>query len=489
MARVTPPPIDPVPTPPIQRGDRATFSSRVDAFIRWLVNAVTQFQSVATNVYNNAVDAFQSATGAATSATNAGNSATSAGNSATAAQSARDDAQDASAMAMAYALALTAASTTSLVIGTGTKTFTGPGLQAKQFSVGQVLYAVNPDNSAQWMAGTVTAYNSNGASSSLTLNVTDVNPATSGQTVANWTINISGVKGATGANGGVTGGNLTGALNERRATNDVPSAATVDIWSGNGNYVGVTGTATITGFANAPQAGARRRLLALGAFTVTSGANLIVKGGSFTANVGDEIDVYAESVSMFRVTRILATGLRPQTMVITTGSTFTIPAADFTVEVQAGGGGGLSSGNAYGGNSGGYVKKTINGATVGSVAMISVGSKGLAGASPGTGGNSTFVLSGLANIVAASTGASSGGDIIINSVLGGSLSTGASSRINGGSGANSPLGTGALGRPDAANQASGYGAGGAGAGAGAGGTPTIAATDGTPGVIIVTYLG
>lgn len=71
MAQTPPPGIDPVPTPPIQRGDPATFSDRVDAFIRWLVNAVTQFGAVASNVYNNAVDAFNSATSAANSATSA----------------------------------------------------------------------------------------------------------------------------------------------------------------------------------------------------------------------------------------------------------------------------------------------------------------------------------------------------------------------------------------------------------------------------------
>lgn len=54
----TPPPIDPVPTPVPQRGDRTTFSSRVDAFIVWLINAVTQFGAVATNVFNNAAEAF-----------------------------------------------------------------------------------------------------------------------------------------------------------------------------------------------------------------------------------------------------------------------------------------------------------------------------------------------------------------------------------------------------------------------------------------------
>lgn len=63
-----PPGITPTPTPAPQRGDRATFSSRVDAFIMWLTTAVGQFSAVATNVYNNAVEAFQSATSANASA-------------------------------------------------------------------------------------------------------------------------------------------------------------------------------------------------------------------------------------------------------------------------------------------------------------------------------------------------------------------------------------------------------------------------------------
>lgn len=63
-----PPNLTPTPTPPIQRGDRATFSGRVDAFITWLAAAVGQFAAVTTNVYNNAVEAFQSATSAAASA-------------------------------------------------------------------------------------------------------------------------------------------------------------------------------------------------------------------------------------------------------------------------------------------------------------------------------------------------------------------------------------------------------------------------------------
>lgn len=78
MAQTQPPSIDPVPTPAIQRGDAATFSERVDEFIRWLVAAVTQFGAVASNVYANALDAFSSATSAANSATVATTQATNA---------------------------------------------------------------------------------------------------------------------------------------------------------------------------------------------------------------------------------------------------------------------------------------------------------------------------------------------------------------------------------------------------------------------------
>lgn len=51
---VTPPPITPVPMPVPQRGDRATFSDRVDAFVTWLENAPLEFEAVAQNVYDNA---------------------------------------------------------------------------------------------------------------------------------------------------------------------------------------------------------------------------------------------------------------------------------------------------------------------------------------------------------------------------------------------------------------------------------------------------
>jgi hypothetical protein len=64
MAIVTPPTIDPAPSPAPQRGDRTTFSTRVDAFVTWISAAVAQFAALASNVFNNATEAFNSATSA-----------------------------------------------------------------------------------------------------------------------------------------------------------------------------------------------------------------------------------------------------------------------------------------------------------------------------------------------------------------------------------------------------------------------------------------
>lgn len=89
MALTTPPTIDPAPTAAPQRGDRATFSGRVDAFVTWLTAAVAQFGAVASNVYANGQDVYTqgtaitsaasaSASAAETSAANAAASATAA---------------------------------------------------------------------------------------------------------------------------------------------------------------------------------------------------------------------------------------------------------------------------------------------------------------------------------------------------------------------------------------------------------------------------
>ena len=61
MAITVPPAITPAPSPPPQRGDRTTFSTRVDALMLWLTTAGAQFSALATNVYDNALIANTSA--------------------------------------------------------------------------------------------------------------------------------------------------------------------------------------------------------------------------------------------------------------------------------------------------------------------------------------------------------------------------------------------------------------------------------------------
>ena len=88
MAQTVPPLITAAPTPAPQRNNRTTFSGLVDAFVTWLITAVTQFGAVATNVYNNAVDAYNNSVATAANAAAAATSATNAANSVTAAAAA-----------------------------------------------------------------------------------------------------------------------------------------------------------------------------------------------------------------------------------------------------------------------------------------------------------------------------------------------------------------------------------------------------------------
>ncbi|HTN66409.1 MAG TPA: hypothetical protein VL051_09535 [Burkholderiaceae bacterium] len=96
------------------------------------------------------------------------------------------------------------------------------------------------------------------------------------------------------------GGSMTGAINEAMAES-VASAATPNIWDGDGNALHVTGTTMITGFADAPQAGARRKLIFDGAVMLKSGANLVVPGGDYTTAAGEMLEVVADTETKFLV--------------------------------------------------------------------------------------------------------------------------------------------------------------------------------------------
>lgn len=70
-----PPAVTPPPALTPQRGDRTTFSARMDAFITWFVAVIVQLVALVTNCYNNAVIAYDSAVASAASAANAAASA------------------------------------------------------------------------------------------------------------------------------------------------------------------------------------------------------------------------------------------------------------------------------------------------------------------------------------------------------------------------------------------------------------------------------
>lgn len=90
------------------------------------------------------------------------------------------------------AAALVATSTSSNTIGTGAKTFTTQA--SKQFATGQFILIVDGDNSANFMHGQVTSYSG-------TALVVDVQSIGGSGTLADWTISVSGSRGAIGETG------------------------------------------------------------------------------------------------------------------------------------------------------------------------------------------------------------------------------------------------------------------------------------------------
>jgi len=102
-----------------------------------------------------------------------------------------------------------------------------------------------------------------------------------------------------------TGGNLSSAMNEARAT-VASHATTADIWSALGNQIDWTGTATTTAFPAAAQAGSRRELICAAACSFTAGANMLIDGVSsgktITCAANDVVIVRAITTTQFRLT-------------------------------------------------------------------------------------------------------------------------------------------------------------------------------------------
>jgi len=128
----------------------------------------------------------ETAQGAAeTAQTGAETAETNAETAQTAAEAARDQAQG-------YAAALKGTSTSSIAIGTGSKTFTTQA--GKQFAAGQFVLVLSDADPTNYMHGQVTSY----SGTTLVVNVTNVGGS---GTHTDWSISVSGSRGATGATG------------------------------------------------------------------------------------------------------------------------------------------------------------------------------------------------------------------------------------------------------------------------------------------------
>jgi hypothetical protein len=206
------------------------------------------------------------------------------------------------AMGTAYNLATTTTSSSSVLIGTGSKTFTIPA--GLGFVIGQSLTISSTASPANRMYGQVTSY----SGTTLVVNVTIIGGS---GTLAAWTIALAAeILGATLGANAFTGHQTmaTGAaLNESIST--LASSATPDIWSAQSNVINYTGTVTAIGFAAAPQAGVRRTLILAGAASFTAGPNMLIDGVvSFTGAAGDVVEVIAVTTTQFRLKIMRADG-------------------------------------------------------------------------------------------------------------------------------------------------------------------------------------
>jgi hypothetical protein len=176
MSATPPPGMTPTPTPAPQRGDRLTFSARVDAFITWMITFVTEVAALASNVYQNTIDAFTQASAANSSASAAATSAASAAVSA------------ASAIASATT---NGTSTTSLTLGAGSQSLTTQ--TGKNWAPGMWINCVRTSDRSKSMSGYIDSYSS--GTGALVLMVVAANVSGSG-TFTDWTLTVSGQPGS-----------------------------------------------------------------------------------------------------------------------------------------------------------------------------------------------------------------------------------------------------------------------------------------------------
>jgi hypothetical protein len=470
-----------------------------------LVFGVDGSVGVSTDNFNNSATAAATSAAAALASQNA--AATSAANALTSENN-----------AAASAERLIGTSTSSVAVGLGSKSFT---TQAnKFFNVGtwmQIVFTAAP--TTNWMNGQVTAYNS--STGALTVNVTSI--AGTG-TLANWTIYVSGAqgvistlldgdKGDVALSGAGTVWSVKSASGAFALLGDITPAtlvANTDNWAPTGlsgasvirvatdasrNLTGLTGGADGRTM-ELINVGANPLVLVHDATSTAANRFLCPTSANLTIGANSGVNlIYDATSSRWRVLDNLVSG-QINVVYLTSGTSWTILAPSFFVEVFGAGGGGDGYGTGGGGGGGGgYAASLFTGQIVGGAITYAIGAGGAKGnnSDGSAGGTTTFSTltanggAGSASRNGGAGGTASGGTLNLTGQQGGRGVSGAGAGGGGAAhfGPASSLAMASGGYPTNATVPSSLATGGHGA---SGNDNSVAAAGGA-GFIRITYVG
>jgi hypothetical protein len=341
------------------------------------------------------------------------------------------------AQAEAAATKLSGTSDTEITIGTGSKEFTTQS--GKNFSAGTWLLITSDADPANYMHGTVTSY----SGTTLTVNITNIGGS---GTLDDWTIQVSGTRGATGAPGSVSNGDKV----DIEVTDD---GATWTIKNGVVSLVKLAVQAANTFLANATADSASPTAIALSTNQLVgrgaSGNISAITLGAGLSMTGAELNTVGTGIASVHLVKFTSSG------------TYTAPSnllfAD--VELVGGGAGGRNGGSSRGGpggGAGGYSRRRLTAAEIGESRTVTIGAGGAVASSGGT--------TSFGSLLSATGGAAAGG----SGSVGGDGGVGSSGDINLAGG----MGGSASGDADISSQYYGGGSGGSsffgGSGSGAG---------------------
>jgi hypothetical protein len=172
--------------------------------------------------------------------------------------------------------ATTSTSSTSLAVSIGTKNLTVEA--GKSFQIGMTVTLGYTTNGAIFMQGQVTAYNSTTGAMTVLVNFIQ-----GSGTYAAWTVSLSNPV-------------LANDWSETVAAH----ATTMAIWTSGAKVINGSGTATITDFPDAPQAGAMREIRFEAGTVLTDNANISVMGNAnYTIQAGDVVYLTALTTTTF----------------------------------------------------------------------------------------------------------------------------------------------------------------------------------------------